>query len=53
MKDVALENNFMENAYVTEMATRTLKDFKTKSRANQVGRVAKRMNQFEKKKQDL
>ena len=32
------------NAFVTEMATRNIKDFKTRSRTNMVPRVAKRID---------
>ena len=41
------------NAFVTEMATRNIKDFKTRSRTNMVPRVAKRIDGQERKAKDL
>lgn len=40
------------NAFVTEMATRNIKDFKTRSRTNMVPRVAKRIDGQERKFKD-
>mmetsp|Transcript_34855 Transcript_34855/g.45891 ORF Transcript_34855/g.45891 Transcript_34855/m.45891 type:complete len:86 (-) Transcript_34855:939-1196(-) len=40
------------NTYVTEMATRNIKDFKTRSRSNVVPRVAKRIEGEERKTKD-
>ena len=43
----------MDNAFVSEMAVKTFKDFKGRSRTNMVPRVAKRINQEERRTKDL
>ena len=43
----------LDNAFVSEMALRNIKDFKTRSRTNMVPRVAKRIDREERRTKDL
>lgn len=43
----------LDNAFVSEMAVKNIKDFKGRSRTNMVPRVAKRINQEERRTKDL
>ena len=42
----------LKNSYVSEMALRNLRDFKSRSRSNVVPRVAKRINMHERRFKD-
>ena len=42
----------LKNSYVSEMALRNLRDFKSRSRSNIVPRVAKRINMHERRFKD-
>ena len=52
IKNAALDK-LMDNAFVSEMAGRNIKDFKGRSRTNMVPRVAKRIVQEERRVKDM
>ena len=48
-----IERMLHDNAFVSEMALKNIKDFKGRTRANMVPRVAKRIDKEERKNKDL
>ena len=49
----AIEQNLADNTFVSEMASKTIKDFKTRSRSRVLPRVARRINQEERRTKDM